>query len=45
MNICKMILFQRFERKYHHELELDGEVSTETKFEYVREFCVLPNFI
>nr|XP_017109411.2 uncharacterized protein LOC108133841 isoform X3 [Drosophila bipectinata] len=25
---------ERFERKYHHELELDGEVTTETKFEY-----------
>ncbi|XP_065358040.1 mitochondrial fission 1 protein [Calliphora vicina] len=25
---------EKFEKKYAHELELDGEVSTETKFEY-----------
>lgn len=31
----KLFSFQRFERKYHQELELDGEVTTETKFEYV----------
>ncbi|KAH8338219.1 hypothetical protein KR074_008442 [Drosophila pseudoananassae] len=30
---------ERFERKYHHELELDGEVTTETKFEYA--FCLV----
>ncbi|XP_032294255.1 mitochondrial fission 1 protein isoform X2 [Drosophila virilis] len=30
---------ERFERKYYHELELDGEVSTETKFEYA--FCLV----
>ncbi|XP_037731883.1 mitochondrial fission 1 protein isoform X2 [Drosophila subpulchrella] len=30
---------ERFEKKYHHELELDGEVATETKFEYA--FCLV----
>ncbi|XP_016970267.1 mitochondrial fission 1 protein isoform X3 [Drosophila rhopaloa] len=29
---------ERFEKKYNHELELDGEVTTETKFEY--SFCL-----
>ncbi|XP_070854954.1 mitochondrial fission 1 protein isoform X7 [Drosophila suzukii] len=30
---------ERFEKKYHHELELDGEIATETKFEYA--FCLV----
>lgn len=30
---------ERFERKYHHELELDGVCSNETKFEYA--FCLV----
>ncbi|XP_017019244.1 mitochondrial fission 1 protein isoform X1 [Drosophila kikkawai] len=30
---------EKFEKKYHHELELDGEVTTETKFEYA--FCLV----
>lgn len=30
---------ERFERKYNHEHELDGEVTTETKFEYA--FCLV----
>ncbi|KAM7351951.1 mitochondrial fission 1 protein isoform 1-T1 [Cochliomyia hominivorax] len=30
---------EKFEKKYAHELELDGEVSTETKFEYA--FCLV----
>ncbi|XP_017078983.1 mitochondrial fission 1 protein [Drosophila eugracilis] len=30
---------ERFEKKYHQELELDGDVTTETKFEYA--FCLV----
>ncbi|KAI8119442.1 Mitochondrial fission 1 protein [Lucilia cuprina] len=30
---------EKFEKKYAHELELDGEVSVETKFEY--GFCLV----
>lgn len=43
LNICKIFILQRFERKYLHEFELDGEVSTETKFEYVAEFGLYTN--
>ncbi|XP_075151682.1 mitochondrial fission 1 protein isoform X1 [Haematobia irritans] len=30
---------EKFEKKYAHELELDGEVTIETKFEYA--FCLV----
>ncbi|XP_016968322.3 mitochondrial fission 1 protein isoform X45 [Drosophila biarmipes] len=38
-NVVPQEDLERFEKKYHHELELDGEVTTETKFEYA--FCLV----